>query len=175
MNNPLFKDLSGQRFSRWTALRRVDNDAQGNARFLCRCDCGTERIVLAKSLRSGGSHSCGCQCLERVKSAANKHGLHKHKLYAVWNSIKHRCLKPYSSVYQSYGGRGIGICDEWLDFEAFYDWAIANGYQEGLQIDRIDNDGNYEPSNCRWVTHKENCNNRKRKNQEHTKEKQNVT
>ena len=86
-----------------------------------------------------------------------------------------RCYNPKAANYDIYGGRGITVCEEWHDVLAFEKWAINSGYKKGLSIDRIDSNGNYEPSNCRWVTHKENCNNRKRKNQEHTKEKQNVT
>ena len=90
-----------------------------------------------------------------------KHGLASHPLHAVWDRMKRRCYNPRYEHFERYGGRGITVCDEWRDdFKAFYDWAVSNGYENGLTLDRADNDGNYTPDNCRWVTQKEQSNNR---------------
>lgn len=99
--------------------------------------------------------------LPSKRGGVKTHGLHLTKLYKVMSGMKQRCFNKNHTHYDKYGGRGIKVCQEWLDdFKAFYDWAINNGWQSGLQIDRIDNDGDYEPSNCRFVTHMVNCRNR---------------
>lgn len=122
------------------------------------CDCGNTYKALPANIKSGDCKSCGCLKLETKTNV--KHGLKRHKLYSVWMNIRERCRREYIDAYSNYGKRGIDVCDEWYnDFKTFYDWAINNGYQKGLQIDRINNDGNYEPSNCRWVTRAENVRN----------------
>lgn len=144
-------------------------------RINARCFCGIEFTPNYYSLRAGFIKSCGCAryttratVLNSGKSNPNKgrttHGLSKHPLFYVFSAMKYRCLHSKCKAYADYGGRGIIVCEEWVsDFSAFYNWAISNGWGIGLTIDRTNNDGNYEPSNCRWVTQSENMLNTRRK------------
>lgn len=156
------QNLIGQKFNRLTVISRAENTKSGMTCWLCQCDCGKQKIVAGKHLKSGRIKSCGCYNHDSLVKRNTTHGLTNTRLFRIWGNMKDRCYNPNKSNYPYYGGRGIQICQEWLDnFENFYVWAINNGYQRNLSIDRINGNGNYEPSNCRWVTQKEQNNNRR--------------
>jgi len=153
-------DLTGKRFGRLIAIEYVIG-----GRWVCKCDCGNEITAITNNLTRGGhTTSCGCFRLERAIEASKTHGMSSHPLYLVYDGIMSRCLNKKNKRHKDYGGRGITVCDEWAEDKVkFFDWAQANGYEKGLEIDRRNNDGNYEPSNCRFVTPRENSLNRRKR------------
>ncbi len=162
------QDLMGRRFERLEVVGPAPSNKGGRAVWMCRCDCGVEKPVAATSLKSGSTTSCGCRGRERLALARIKHGAtaggqaNWHPLYRTWASLKLRCLYPLASGYKNYGGRGITICDSWRnDFLSFVQ-DVGPKPGPGYSLDRIDNDGNYEPGNVRWATRKEQTQNRRR-------------
>lgn len=156
-----FIDLSNQKFGRWTVIEKGGTYKDGDTKWLCICDCGTLREVSSRGLRKGRTKSCGCLKDELTIQHGHNKGGKSTRIYRIWHGMRNRCNNPNSKDYPSYGERGIKVCDEWNDFEIFLEWALNNGYQDDLQIDRIDVNKGYNPKNCRFVTAKQNCNNRR--------------
>lgn len=154
-------DLTGQRFGKLTVIEFAGHAPNRKTLWKCKCDCGNETLVKTNALRSGDTKSCGCLISAASGDAHRKHGMSESRLYRTWKSMKARCFNERVLCYPHYGGRGITVCEEWRNgFEAFRDWALANGYRDDLTIDRIDVNGNYCPENCRWETAKRQSENR---------------
>lgn len=155
--------IQGQKFGRLTVIKFHSIDPiRKESQWLCRCECGNEVVVKGYKLTSGHTKSCGCLNRERTIQTSTTHGLSNEKLYFVWKAMIARCENEEHPNYKDYGGRGISVCEEWYDVKNFIDWAKRNGYKEGLELDRIDNDGDYEPSNCRFTTRKKQNRNTRR-------------
>lgn len=144
------KDLTGKKFGNLTVVKKVERKNRSN-QWLCKCDCGKEVVCYQYNLERGTSTSCGCLRSYYAKKTRSCHGESTGKFYKKWSSIKTRCYNKNTPCYKNYGGRGIKMCDEWLDFWNFREWAYKNGYSEGLTLERTDVNGNYEPSNCKWI------------------------
>ena len=153
--------MIGKRFGRLVIMSYTRVGKSHHKYFLCRCDCGTTKEVSITHLRSGKIRSCGCLWQDQKTEYRKTHGGRRDALYAVWCGVKERCLNPNCQAYKNYGGRGITIADEWLDYAVFKQWATTHGYRKGLEINRIDNNAGYSQSNCNFVTAAENSRNKR--------------
>ena len=156
-------ELIGNKFYKLTVLEKMISDKNRCIKYRCSCECGNETIVYKSNLISGHTKSCGCDKQKNARQLFTKHGLSGTRIYRIWVEMNHRCYLASDTNYQKYGAKGITVCDQWKnDFQAFYDWAIANGYSDDLTLDRIDNDLGYSPNNCRWATYSQQNKNRKK-------------
>ena len=150
----------GKKFNNLLVLNIAGRNKYNRPLYECQCDCGNKIIVEATKVKNGATKSCGCLQRKVARKHLETHGLTNTRLYRIWNSMKARCYDCNNSRFYAYGEKGVAVCDEWKgDFQSFYDWAMSNGYSENLSIDRIDVNGNYEPSNCKWSTNIEQANN----------------
>ena len=162
-----FVDLTGKKFGRLIVVREDGYNKHMNRKWLCQCECGNYCSLTTSTLNSGHTQSCGCLHKDLLRERLTTHGGTHDKLYNTWWDMKRRCEKSYDKNYDIYGGQGIKVCDEWHDYGVFRKWALEHGYDETAPfgectIDRINVLGNYEPSNCRWISMEEqryNCRN----------------
>jgi len=155
------KDLTGQKFGMMTVLREAERTPDNQRRCDCQCDCGTLKTVRAGDLRSGDTTSCGCNQGKLIGASRTTHGMSRTPEYRIWNAMLQRCSNPKQTTFERYGAKGVKVCERWTSFENFIE-DMGRRPSKRHQIDRFpDNDGDYEPGNCRWATPSENSRNRR--------------
>lgn len=152
MRKPI--DLTGKKFGKLLVIKQSDLYKNNHILWVCKCECGNEYLVRGQSLRSGKTTHCGCSRHKYLQNSDQN----KIRLRSIWRGMKDRCYNTKHRQYKNWGERGITVCDEWIDdFENFYNWAMENGYEKNLTLDRVDVNKNYEPNNCRWSSMAEQC------------------
>lgn len=149
---------AGERYGKLVAINQVESNGNGEIQWLCKCDCGNTHVARQYQLLNGKTKSCGCLRHEigKQRGLSNKaHGLSYTRIYRIWRGMMSRCYNTSSNRYSNYGAKGIEVCSEWHDLTNFYRWAISSGYSDELSLDRKNVNGNYEPSNCKWSTIRE--------------------
>lgn len=156
-------DMTGLQIGRWRVIKQAPSDKRGQAMWVCQCACSnnTISVVRGADLRSGKSLSCGCLHNELLSDIRSTHKKTGTRLYVIWKNMRQRCYNSNHPAYKNYGGRGVSVCQEWNSFDVFGKWALENGYNDSLSIDRIDCDGDYNPQNCRWADNSVQSNNRR--------------
>lgn len=166
--------LDGMTFGRLSVIDCDGSGPDGAIWWKCACECGTTKSFRGADLKRNFVQSCGCWNSQRTTEKNTTHGGSHTRVYRIWQAMRDRTGNPKASRYAYYGGRGISVCREWQQFEPFREWALSNGYAANLSIDRIDNDGNYEPYNCRWATQQTQVRNRRPKTTSNSEERNSI-